>query len=247
MDEWLDRFKGHIIVALVALVAAGGGPWPAPARPPAPWSSRTPAAHCPPSSVTISVHVSGAVASPGVYSLPLGDRVEDAMAAAGGVTADGNPNALNLAARLVDGQQVRDSQAGEPAPVLSRPRPPAPRLISINSGSLAELDTLPGIGQVTGQKIIDFRNKNGPFQAGGPAGPEAGARLHLRQHQGPHHALGRAPRTPREVTVVRYSVAWYRAYVLQHGATPRAVWPAFVILSLLSHAASPARKRPDTI
>ena len=126
MDAWLDRFKGPIIVALVALVAAGGGLL----------AGRQPARQTlvivhrrPPRAtvvVTIKVHVSGAVRTARA-STPsaLGDRVEDAIAAAGGATADGNPNALNLAARLVDGQQVLVRRAGEPAPPRpSRPRPP---------------------------------------------------------------------------------------------------------------------------
>lgn len=162
MDALLDRFKGPIIVALVALIAAGGGLLAGrqPARQTLVISTPAPTATV---VVTIKVHVSGAVARPGVYAMRLGDRVEDAIAAAGGATAEGNPNALNLAARLVDGQQVLVARAGEPPPPQAAVAA-APRLISINASTLAELDTLPGIGPVTGQKIIDYRNKNGPFQ-----------------------------------------------------------------------------------
>ena len=118
MEALLDRFKGPIIVALVALIAAGGGLLAGrqPARQALVISTPAPTATV---VVTIKVHVSGAVARPGVYTLRLGDRVEDAIAAAGGATADGNPNALNLAARLVDGQQVMVGRAGEPAPAQS--------------------------------------------------------------------------------------------------------------------------------
>ena len=162
MDAWLVRLKGPVIAALVALAGVGLGFLAG--RQPA-QQALTIATPLPTATivVTIKVHVSGAVVRPGVYTLRLGDRVEDAIAAAGGATADGNPNALNLAARVIDGQQVLVPKTGEPAPAQSS-SPAAPRLISINSATLAELDALPGIGEVYAQKIIDYRNKNGPFQ-----------------------------------------------------------------------------------
>ncbi len=163
MGEWLDRYKVYITIVLLVLAVAGSAAFVTRRPDPAPLAARTQ----PPSptiSALLRVHVSGAVASAGVYSFRSGDRVEDAVAAAGGFSADANPDGINLAARLVDGQQVVIPRKGDP-PVSSAglPGSAASRRISINNASLAELDVLPGIGPVTAQKIIDFRVKNGPF------------------------------------------------------------------------------------
>lgn len=161
MDDWLDRYKGLVVVAFLVVIIAGVSLLVTRQSAPAPLTVQT-AAPTPTPPVPIKVHVTGAVTNPGVYTFKVGDRVEDAIAAAGGPTADGDPNALNLAARLADGQQVAVPRAGEPAPVTSTAA--APRRVSINAATLAELDTLPGIGPVTGQKILDYRLRNGPFQ-----------------------------------------------------------------------------------
>lgn len=161
MDAWIDRYKGLAVAALVVAVIAGGA-LVAGRQPSPPPLTIQPAAPTPSAPVLIKVHVTGAVSTPGVYTFRNGDRVEDAVTAAGGATADGNPNALNLAARLVDGQQVAVPRVGEPT------APPAavttPRKVSINAATLAELDTLPGVGPATAQKIIDYRTRSGPFQ-----------------------------------------------------------------------------------
>ncbi len=166
MDEWLDRYKGHIAVALLTLAVAGGAAYATRRPDAAPVPARTqPASPTGPTvPPVLRVHVTGAVTSAGVYSFHSGDRVEDAVAAAGGLTADANPDGINLAARLADGQQVVIPRKGEPPSSLFSPSGAAgARRISINSASLAELDILPGIGPVTAQKIVDFRTKNGPF------------------------------------------------------------------------------------
>jgi competence protein ComEA len=163
MDEWLDRYKGYILVALAALVLAGGAALATRRPESVPLAVRTPSAS-PTVASLLRVHVSGAVSTTGVYSFRAGDRVEDAVTAAGGFTVDANPDGINLAARLSDGQQVVIPKKGDPPSSLpSASAGLSPRLVSINSSSLAELDVLPGIGPVTGQKIIDFRLKNGPF------------------------------------------------------------------------------------
>jgi competence protein ComEA len=109
----------------------------------------------------IVVHVAGAVASPGVYRLTDGARVFEAVAAAGGVTDDADTNALNLAAPLYDGQQVRvpcldERQAGGAA---------YDGRVNINTATASELEKLPGIGPVRAAAIVDYRQKNGPFRA----------------------------------------------------------------------------------
>ncbi len=115
------------------------------------------------------VEVVGAVAHPGVYELPVGSRVADAIAAAGGYAADVDPRALearlNLAARLQDGQVIRVPRRGETGasgigPVTDGASTTG--LINLNTASVEQLDTLPGIGPVTAQKIVASREQK-PF------------------------------------------------------------------------------------
>jgi len=119
------------------------------------------------------VQVSGAIVNPGVYELPAGSRVRDAVQSAGGLTAEANTSAINMAAPLEDGQsiviQASASTALPPAqrsnPLLVTIEPASTRLININTAALEELDELPDIGPVIAQRIIDYRTANGPFMA----------------------------------------------------------------------------------
>lgn len=99
----------------------------------------------------IVVHVDGAVVNPGVYDVPPGSRVTDAVEAAGGLAQDADQTKINLAAKIVDGQKIFVFSKGEQ--VISQNT----NLVSINSASESELDKLPGIGPVTAQKIITAR------------------------------------------------------------------------------------------
>jgi competence protein ComEA len=135
----------------------------------------------PPTPIPIQVHINGEVKSPGVYALPPESRVQDAVAAAGGFTAQADDTSLNLAAPLQDGSQIQvPNQIQAEAPpqtsestskVLENPSkpatppktPPSVILININTASLEELETLSGIGPVTAEKIIAFREENGAF------------------------------------------------------------------------------------
>jgi competence protein ComEA len=125
--------------------------------------------------VLVYVHVDGAVVSPGVYALPSGARIFEAIAAAGGPTDDADARELNLAARVADGQKLvvpalapvaeLGDQASTPvsaAPVATVPAAAGPR-ININTASQRILETLPGIGPVTAGRIIEYRQANGPF------------------------------------------------------------------------------------
>ncbi|HEY7072006.1 MAG TPA: ComEA family DNA-binding protein [Acidimicrobiales bacterium] len=113
----------------------------------------------------VVVDVAGAVVTPGVHHLDTGARVVDAIDAAGGLAPDADPARINLAAVLVDGQQVYVARVGEAPPVAASAAAadgPTP-LVDLNTASATELDGLPGIGPTTAEAIIDHRERNGPF------------------------------------------------------------------------------------
>jgi competence protein ComEA len=105
--------------------------------------------------------VTGAVARPGVYRLPAGARVTDAVERAGGASGGALLEAINLAARLADGQQVvvpKRAPAGAP---LSATGTGEEGPISLGTATVEQLDTIEGIGPVTAQDIIEFRDEHG--------------------------------------------------------------------------------------
>jgi len=112
------------------------------------------------------VHVVGAVRRPGLYRLELGARVADAVRRAGGAAARADTQLLNLAAPIVDGQQVvvpakqpRAGPLGAGSAGAGQPSGP----VHLNTATIAELDALPGVGPVTAQKIVDYRDQHGAF------------------------------------------------------------------------------------
>jgi competence protein ComEA len=112
------------------------------------------------------VHVAGAVRRPGVYRLPSGSRVTDAIDRAGGPAADAAPDGINLAARISDGQQVvMPARAKGPVGVAggtgSAVDGAADGPISLGTATVEQLDTIEGIGPVTAQDIIAFRDERG--------------------------------------------------------------------------------------
>ena len=111
------------------------------------------------------VNVAGKVANPGVYQLPSGARVIDAIQAAGNQLKGVDISDINLARVLVDGEQilVGGSKSISNRSVVKKISPENP--LDINRATLAQLDTLPGIGPVTAQRIIDYRIKVGRINA----------------------------------------------------------------------------------
>jgi len=107
----------------------------------------------------VVVDVTGAVARPGVYRLPAGSRVDDAVSRAGGASGKAELDSLNLAARLADGQQVVVPEHGVASAGGGEAEEEGP--ISLGTATAAELDTIDGIGPVTAEDIIDFREEHG--------------------------------------------------------------------------------------
>ena len=116
----------------------------------------------------MAVDVVGAVQRPGLYYLKGQARVEDAINAAGGLAPDADREAINLAARVVEEQQIRVSRIGEAvAPAPDEP-PAAPAMaapLNLNTADVQALDALPGIGPVTAERIVEYRRQRGPFRS----------------------------------------------------------------------------------
>lgn len=121
----------------------------------------------------VKVHVAGAVAEPGVYEVPAGAIVQDAVMAAGGPLPEANTDALNLAETVVGGSQIYvprlgESQPSEPLPALSAAPGGAsatPALVNVNTADLAQLQELPKVGPVLAQNIVTWREQNGGFKS----------------------------------------------------------------------------------
>jgi competence protein ComEA len=113
----------------------------------------------------VVVDVAGKVRRPGIVTLPPGSRVQDAIRKAGGARAGVALTSVNLARPLVDGEQILVGQAvpAGVAPHAAGATPAAGALVNLNAAGVSELDTLPGVGPVTAQKILDWRSAHGAF------------------------------------------------------------------------------------
>lgn len=120
-----------------------------------------------PEPVQASVHIAGAVGSPGLYTLDPETRVGQAIEQAGGATQDANLDALNLAAKVVDGSRLYVPKIGEAVPTdqVSRVESQGQGLIPLNQATQTELEKIPGIGPVTARAIIDYRSRAGGFRS----------------------------------------------------------------------------------
>jgi competence protein ComEA len=154
-----------VVVLLLLLIRhLGGGGTAAPAVTPLP----APARAKPAAAKLLVIDVAGAVRRPGLYRLRSGSRIDDAIAAAGGATGKAQLDTVNLAAPVADGEQVVVPRRGAGgAAAASAPAagssPSAP--LDLNSATLEQLESLPGIGPVTAKKILDYRQEHGAFHA----------------------------------------------------------------------------------
>jgi competence protein ComEA len=145
------------VVAVLVLMVAGYLAWRSRPHPePVPVGSGAPIASAPAGLVVVAVQ--GRVAHPGLYRLPGGSRVADALDAAGGALPGVDLSYVNLARKLVDGELILVGVSAPPAP----PGTPAGK-VNLNSATLTELDTLPGVGPALGQRILDYRAAHGSF------------------------------------------------------------------------------------
>jgi len=160
------------VAALAAVIAAIGVwrerpiPEPAPVLPLI-TAAAAKAPSIPPSAPASEVVVSvvGRVVHPGLIHLPDGTRVADALAAVGGVLPGTDLMDLNVARRLADGEQLLVGVAPPPGQLVTDHSgvPGAPHMVNLNTATLEELDTLPGVGTVTAQRILDWRGAHGRF------------------------------------------------------------------------------------
>jgi competence protein ComEA len=188
--SWLDRNR-HVVFIISSIIALGGAVgfylWqpvqnpieilppeatatPAPTLAPPPTATPTPA--------PVRVYVTGAVVNSDVYFLPRGSIIKDAVKAAGGFTPDADPERINQAQELKDQQQIHIPRLGEenPPPLVQGGQGDSNEggrggsavlvsggVINLNTATLEQLDTLPGIGPAIAQRIVDYRETIGGF------------------------------------------------------------------------------------
>jgi competence protein ComEA len=175
LRDWLSGLTRRelLLLTLLGLVAVGGlGLWyvrslPSPVRIRA---GPVAAPSVSPAPASVIVHVAGWVRRPGVFELAEGQRVIDAIHAAGGPRRGADLAALNLAAVLTDAQQVVvpkrgavEAPAPPPGSAPSSTASPGATLVNVNTAAPEELETLPGIGEVLAAAIVAYREEHGPF------------------------------------------------------------------------------------
>jgi competence protein ComEA len=153
-----------VVLLLLVVRHLGGGGSATPAVTPL----RAPVRAKPAAAKLLVVDVAGAVRHAGLYRLRSGSRIDDAIAAAGGPTAKAQLDSVNLAAPIADGEQIVVPGRGVAGSVGASPpaagsSPSAP--LDLNSATLEQLESLPGIGPVTAQKILDYRQAHGAFHS----------------------------------------------------------------------------------
>jgi competence protein ComEA len=164
LEMWAGRRFEVVVLAALVVVVAGGALLL--------WMRGRPATIAPPATARAArsapaqliVHVAGAVARPGVYELPEGRRVVDAVEAAGGARRGADLDALNLAEAVIDGMKIDVPRRGAPV-AMPTPGTPAGTAIDVNTADQPALEAIPGIGPVKAAAIIEHRTRAGPFAA----------------------------------------------------------------------------------
>ena len=176
VDPGRAGIRALAVVGVFAAVVAATFLWRArPAAVPAPpvashAAQVSPAPSSTPSAPAVVVHVAGKVREPGVFTLPAGSRVVDAVRAAGGVRDGADTGRLNLARLLVDGEQILVGVTAPPAPPAP-PGAPGPasgdptQAINLNTATAEDLEELPGVGPVLAGRIVDYRTQHGGFRS----------------------------------------------------------------------------------
>ena len=173
MDNSFARYRPYIAMLVLFAIVLAGTIWVLRRPEPPALTVITPTPRPTATLVAIVVDVRGAVAKPGVYTLPAGSRVQDALTRAGDPLPNAETRSFNLARKVNDGEQIYVPLIGEatavpPAPAKGAPSTAATKTpvgkININTATLEDLDVLPGIGATIAQRIIDYRNQNGAFK-----------------------------------------------------------------------------------
>lgn len=161
MNTWLAEYRVAAVVVVGLFIALGVGAFALKWQPAAEIVIQPPPPTATPSPVR--VYVSGAVVNPDVYTLDADSISQDALNAAGGATEDADLERVNLAQSLQEGQHLHFPHVGEPSTSdtvdagISGP-------VNINTATQEELEALPGIGPALAERIVAYRQENGPFE-----------------------------------------------------------------------------------
>ena len=174
MDDLRARYRSYLAMMFLFLVILIGTIFVLRRSEPVAMTIMTATPRPTATEVLILVDVRGAVAKPGVYTLPAGSRVQDALTRAGDLLSNAETRNINLARKLNDGEQIYIPAEGEATPLpaiapVKSERQPTPTKtplgkINLNTATIAELDVLPGIGPSIAQRIVDYRTQNGAFK-----------------------------------------------------------------------------------
>jgi len=180
MDQLKTHYRAYILFCSILSLVVGGTIGYFTPRPPKSDLPRSIVVSTPlptptpftPTPLPLRVYVTGAVEQAGVYELSPGSIIQDAIAAASGPSLDADLESINLARELQDQQHVYVPREGEanPPPVVSGGASEGAgtgtgATVDINTATAAELETLPRIGPMTAQKIVEYREANGPFES----------------------------------------------------------------------------------
>ncbi|QGK69233.1 ComEA family DNA-binding protein [Allosaccharopolyspora coralli] len=169
MDVGRTGAVGLVLAALLIVGFVAFGVWreqPRAVPPPPPPPSPSPVAAAPPPDLVVSVV--GKVNEPGLVTVRPGERVADVLEAAGGAKAGTDVSALNLARKVADGEQIYVAVpvppgAAEPPTSQGSDASEDEDVIDLNTAGTGELEELPGVGEVTAERIVQWRDENGPF------------------------------------------------------------------------------------